>query len=419
VLVNALADRWLIMVGRPGETSRAMAEVGVKNLYFVMFRPKVSYQGPSSDKCLFYDKETARMAKGTETPGTTDVVDSPSNAAAPGATESLSANLPKMIDMQGMATEIAGLGMALAAEEVPSVTASPAEITDELEKGGPAIGSFLKAVGMAVAETQSALDASLVKTAQELSKTNIRTVAVFEQNLDADGNMTKGNPIIQELPLINYLMPTAYAFSQVHLTADMEVSEFNATNGLNIKKSSFSAGVSAKANYGLGGFGASGSMHVGYSNDSLNVNTSQAQDRAAGKLHMEATLEPRTDIQLPRPFIIQRGPRLRLMVTEIKDLTDTPQGTDPPKVVGREATIQAILTDDGGQPLGGKTLQVNCDQPTLNYTASGTTGGQGSENGKVSIKVSRQGPNYDPKASITGNIRVWMNLVTATTPVTL
>ena len=362
------------------------------------------------------------MAKSSDstTSTTTAPAEKPAQPAGVTATEALAGAPPVLTqEMQLLAGDISGLGMRLAADEAP-VTASPAEITDEMEKGGPAIGSFLKAVGLAVAETQTALDDTLVKTAEALSRTNIKVIAVFEQKLDDDGNMTRGNAIIQELPLINYLMPTGYAFSQVHLTADMDVSEFNAANGLNIKKSSFSAGVNANVSYGLlSGWGGSGGMHVDYSNQNLSVGTSSAQDKAAGKLHMEATLEPRTDIQLPKPFIVQRGPRLRLMIAEIKDVTEPADGDTPAKVIGREATLTAELTDDAGQPLTGKTLQVSCDQPTLSYTASGATGTADPNKGKLQVKVTRQGAAYDPKTSITANLRVWMNLVTATTPLTL
>jgi hypothetical protein len=363
------------------------------------------------------------MAKSTDTPTAAPTADEHAASGPPTATlEPLAAAASLLSpDVQALTTDIAGLGMRLAAEEAAPVSASQADITDELEKGGPALGSFLRAVGLAVADTQAALDATLVKTAKQLSETNIKVIAVFEQNLDENGNMTKGNPIIQELPLINYLMPTAYAFSQVHLTADMDVSEFNAANGFNIKKSSFSVGVNAKASYGLaaGGFSASGGMNMDYSNDSTNVNASMAQDRAAGKLHMEATLEPRSDVQLPRPFIIQRGPRLRLMVSEISDVEQPADGETPAKVIGRKAIVVAELTTDAGQPLSGKTLQVTCDQPTLSYTASGATGAADPDKGKLKITIERKGANFDPKANITGTVRVWMNLVSATIPITL
>jgi hypothetical protein len=132
-----------------------------------------------------------------------------------------------------------------------AVEASPADVTDELEKGGPAFGAFVKAVGLAVADAQQKLDETLVTTAKALSETQIDVIAVFEQQLDDDGQMDKGIIHMQKLPLINYLMPTAYKWSRVYLEADMKVKEFNGANGFNIKGKSNSFSVGASANYGV------------------------------------------------------------------------------------------------------------------------------------------------------------------------
>ena len=148
------------------------------------------------------------------------------------------------------------------------VTASSSDITDEIERGGPAFGNFVRSVGLAVAEAQTQLDKTLVSTAEALSKTKIDVIAVFEQEInDETGLMKQGNVIVQQLPLVNYLMPTAYQWSRVFLSADMQVKEFNGANGFNIKGKSSSFSANAQASYGLiGGFGASGGVR--YSNNS-------------------------------------------------------------------------------------------------------------------------------------------------------
>ena len=66
------------------------------------------------------------------------------------------------------------------------IRASEADITDELEKGGPALGAFLKAVGLAVADSQKALDATFRETAKMLSEQQIDVIAVFEQVLQCN-----------------------------------------------------------------------------------------------------------------------------------------------------------------------------------------------------------------------------------------
>src|SRR5262249_9811381 len=111
---------------------------------------------------------------------------------------------------------------------------------------------------LAVAEAQTALDKTLVDTAKALSETEINVIAVYEQEITDDGVMGKGNPITQKLPLVNYLMPTAYQWSRVYLEADMNVSQFNSVTGFHIQSSSFDLNANASASFGAKGFNASG-----------------------------------------------------------------------------------------------------------------------------------------------------------------
>lgn len=311
---------------------------------------------------------------------------------------------------------VAGLATQLSADPVP-VTAASADNVDELERGGPAFGKFLKSVGLAVAETQAALDQTLVQTAKALSETKIEVAAVFEQEINDDGTMGTGTIHKQELPLISYLMPTAYAFSQVYLTADMEVSEFNTANGLNIKKSHVGAKLDAEARYGmLKGFSGEAKLSAEASHDSSNELKSSSEDKAVGKLHMEATLEPRTDIQLPRPFVVQKGPRLRLLVTGREELDAGGKATTDPKlVVSRKVTLKAVLVAKDGKPLVG-TLDVNCDGGFPFETSSATTD---ATNGELTITVRRTGLTPENAAPVNTVVRASMNMVTAAAPISI
>lgn len=57
--------------------------------------------------------------------------------------------------------------------------ASESDVTDELEKGGPALGAFLKATGLAVAGSQEELDETFRETAKLLSEAEVEVIAVF------------------------------------------------------------------------------------------------------------------------------------------------------------------------------------------------------------------------------------------------
>ena len=220
--------------------------------------------------------------------------------------------------------------------------------------------------------------------------------------------MTAGNANVQKLPLINYLMPTSYQWTRVYLEADMKVSEFNSANGFNIKGQSttFTAGVQGST--GLLGGGISGDTRFSTGSFQNGTQSSTAQDSAAGTLHMEATLEPRPDIQLPRPLILQKGPHLKITAGAREDITDT---ASPPAVIGRKITLTAELKDKANNALSGKQLEFRISEPLLNYTIT-PADGKTDTNGQLTIEVRREGAAFDkdkpPEAVI---VNVWLGLV--------
>jgi hypothetical protein len=293
--------------------------------------------------------------------------------------------------------------------------ASESDITNELSGGGVAFGEFVKSVGLAVAAAQQQLDKTLVDTAKALSETEINTVAVFEQKIkDDDGTMERGEVHIQKLPLTNYLMPTAYQWSRVYLEADMNVQEFNSRSGFNIQQKSFSADARVSGSYGLGGFGVKGSAGMSYGSSSTGVDASYGQDVAAGKLHMEATLEPRGDVELPRPFVLQKGPRMQLQVGAREPIYEGGDATKP--VIGQKVTLTAIVQKtDGSKMDADKPLSLNISESSLNYQASGKT----DSNGTMSIVVTRSGAMYDPTTPVRAMVRVSFGLVSQSVGIVL
>lgn len=295
-------------------------------------------------------------------------------------------------------------------------TAADSNVTDELSGGGVAFGEFVKSVGLAVAAAQAELDKTLVTTAKALSETSINTVAVFEQQIkDDDGTMDKGVVHTQSLPLTNYIMPTAYQWSRVFLEADMNVQEFNSRSGFNIQQKSFSADARLSGGYStFGGASIQGSAGMAYSNSSTGVDSSFSADNAAGKLHMEATLEPRADIELPRPFVLQKGPRMQLLVGSKEE---THQENDPSKPVdGQKVTLTCVLQKSNGDKMeADKPLSVSISDPTLNYTASGKT----DANGSMTIVVTRRGASYDPANPVRAMVRVSFGLVSQSAGIVL
>jgi hypothetical protein len=301
-----------------------------------------------------------------------------------------------------------------------AVQAQESDIANETDKLGPSFGAFVKAVGLAVAESQQKLDQTLVATAKALSETQIDVIAVFEQEIDDNGEMTAGRPVLQKLPLVNYIMPTAYAWTRVYLQADAKVQEFNAANGFNIQGKSTSFSANAQASYGIlsGGFNVNGGTRIATNSYGYGGETSVSRDEAAGSLHMEATLEPRSDIRLPQPFIVQKGPRLKVTVESRKDiLGPAPAGGGPAPVIGRELVLKATLTSKTNTPLTGKQLGFKLTEPLLNYTQAPATSGA---DGGISWTIRREGAAFnatEPPVAVTATI--WFGLVTEQVTFTL
>jgi len=350
----------------------------------------------------------------------------PAQATAPASMQMTpAAGAATLVDM---ATAAAGLAAATTLDATAPtggitddpVRAAQASVTDELERGGPAFGSFLRSVGLAVADTQGALDQTLVKTAEALAGAKVQTVAMFTQELNDDGTFDKATPVIQELPLISFVQPTAYQFTQVHLTADMEVSEFNTANGFNIKKDHSDYGAELKASYSmLSGFGGSLDAHYNATSDETQERKSSSERKSAGKLHMEATLEPRPAFALPQPLIVQKGPKLSLMVTGRQELDKSGQETtDPKAVTQRVVTAVATLLDKDGKAMGSKPLDVACDNASIGITVA--DGGKTTSDGTLTITLKRTGLSPESSsAAVSALLRVSMNLVNASVPVSV
>jgi hypothetical protein len=338
-------------------------------------------------------RSTAQVKKRQTTPAVPDSADPRSDRALEQVAQAMD--------------QVRGMGQAV--ERAPArigETANESDIVNELAGGGVAFGDFVKQVGLGVAAAQTELDKTLVATAKALSEVEINTVAVFEQQIkDDDGTMDRGEYHIQKLPLTNYLMPTAYNFSRVYLEADMNVQEFNSRSGFDIQRRAFSAGASISGSAGTMGWGVSGSAHVGYGSSGTTSDAAFGSDLAAGRLHMEATLEPRKDIELPRPYVLQKGPRLQLIVGARKQMHEG--GDEKKPVIGQLVELTAVLQTSNGGPNTDKPLSVNVSEPSINYDTTGKTGSDGS----MKITLTRQGAVFDPTNPVRAVVRVSFGLV--------
>lgn len=304
-----------------------------------------------------------------------------------------------------------------------NVAADGSDVTDEASKTAVAFGDFVKNIGMAVAGAQEELDKTLRETAKRLSETKIEVVHTYEQELDNDGRLTnRGEAKMQSLPLINYLMPTAYQWSRVYLEAEMKVNEFNSKSGFDIQSKASSGGFGLRGGFGVGGASFGGFGGFGASSSQTSVQNGFAMDSAAGTMKMEATLEPRGDIELPRPIILQKGPTIQLssaVTPMMQTPPSTPENPTPqPVMVGREATVTVTVKTHTGQPNANKLVEYSLDQPAINHSA-GTGGLTTNAQGVVTINLKREGAAFDRNTAMTVKLVVWLGMVSQTITVNL
>ena len=322
------------------------------------------------------------------------------------------------------ASGIAGMRAVASPKAVQTnvpVAVGNSDIDDELQRGGPALAALVTGMGGSIAKAQAALDANLVTTAKALSDTKIDVIAVFEQVLDDDGKMSAGNPIVESLPLTNYVPLPAYAFTEAKLVVDMQVSEFNSANGFNVQSKSMSASAGLAAGYSRKkGFSISGTASGSISSSDVSGNSSYGQDYAAGQVHLEMTLEPR-DINLPKPLIIQKGPTIDLAIEAIENLDANGVVTTGATVAGRRATIRADVRKADGTANSGKPLSAVLNQPALTYSfhdGSGALATTTATDGTIHLIVERKGTAFTPDPMLT-EVNLRLGLAGASTSVTL
>lgn len=293
----------------------------------------------------------------------------------------------------------------------PDANNKEADITDEAKSAGPVFGDFLKSVGFAVAETQDKLDKTFRDTAHALSEELIDVIAVFEQQIDDDGRMLEGHAHVQKLPLINYVMPTIQEISHCSISADMQVREFSSSDGFQIQGQSHTLNAGASGSFGP--LGGSVSAHADYGMNIYDTKggSNRAEDTAAGTMHLEATIQPRETVQLPKPFVTQKGPALKLTLDKVDALKEEVAGATEgaPKTQrrkGTKATITAELRGSNGAELSGKKLEVSVNQPTVGQSIPSSTT---DSKGLVTIELERE--SADEWKPLETTVRVWLGLV--------
>jgi hypothetical protein len=232
-----------------------------------------------------------------------------------------------------------------------------AKVTDEVDRAGVSFGNIIKATGLAVAETQKKLNETGAETATALANTLVEVIAVQERVYDDLGNVSDGQTHVQNLPLVNFIDPVFYQWSQLRVQGLFYAGEFASATSA----TSMGGGVSTSASINFWGMKGSFAGNFGFTQ----VNTDADSDISYGNVRMNALLEPRADIGVPKPTQVIQGPRLSVIHGEIKDVHE---GGDPTKrVISRTMEVLFEYRRRDGAPIVDKALSIDTPGVTWSY----------------------------------------------------
>jgi hypothetical protein len=270
---------------------------------------------------------------------------------------------------------------------------------DKLNKVAPTFGEVLKSIGLAVAETQAALDKTLVDTVTELSETTITVVTDVVQAINEDGlpDLASSEIITEELSLVNFVTPVAHAFDHVGLSMDLNVGEMSSTQGFTFTQQQTSVNVSGGWFSIFGGF-AGGS--VSHNRTGLTVDNSQGTAWATGRVRMDAQLSARPTDKLPVGAEVAIGPVITFSQGEVKETKQTGAPTR------RTLDVVVEVRTEAGQPNPNKILEVDVTPFGFAFSSTGGYGGSSTNTeGKVKLVLSRD-VVAGSTAPVRGTVRV-------------
>ena len=249
---------------------------------------------------------------------------------------------------------ITPVGAGTASLDIPN-----SDVSDELARAGTSFGDLISGVGQAVATTQRKLNDTAVTTTTALAETTVDVLAVQETVYDDDGNIDESVSHEQRLPLITFIDPVLYQWSQVRLQGSFVASELSAGSSSTTTTSTTSEGSSQGGLFViLGG----GRTYLDYDRTTTSGTSQVTSDVSRGRIRMYSELAPRHDIGVPKPRQAVQGPRLAVSAGEIIDI---PAAGGTPAQRTMQVTIEYFRRDS--TPIAGKTISIETSGVPFEY----------------------------------------------------
>lgn len=266
---------------------------------------------------------------------------------------------------------------------------SDSNITNELNNAGMAFGDLVQGVGNAVAETTRRLTETGAETTSTLATTLVDVIAAQETIYTDDGAIQENKIYTSKLPLINFVDPVMYEWSRVRLQGIFYAREFAAGS----KRNEYTHSSSDTSSQGglllvLGG-GATTFDAQGQVTDATQTATT---DVSVGFIRMNAQLNPKTDIGVPKPRQSVQGPSLAVLQGAITDIAAA--GANPP---ARTMSLLIEFRRLDGTPIPNKAISIETNGVAWDFTTPAQTTTDAA--GQLGITLRREFPGEAPDLS--------------------
>lgn len=250
------------------------------------------------------------------------------------------------------------------------------DVSKELATAGMAFGDLVKLTGQAISDAQQTLNKTAAASTSTLARTLVDVIAVQETDYDDDGNVTGATSFTQKLPLIDFVDPVLYQWTEVRLQGRFLATQFAGTSTTETS-SAHSADDSVTTGPLI--FLGAGFFTSQFDVTSTHVDTNVRVESSVGLIRMNAILDPRHDIGVPKARQAIVGPRIQIDAGPIQDVGPAAAPT------GR--TMEAVITyaKSDGAPIANKELSIDTPGVGWTYKAGATT----DANGQLTAVLSR------------------------------
>lgn len=254
------------------------------------------------------------------------------------------------------------------------------DVGAKLEEAAPAFGNVLSAIGNAVAESQKALDKSVVDTINKLNDTTIDVVnqVVIELNDDGVpyGDEAHTTLVKNTVSVLNYYTPVFHAWREVRIAMDLAVGAFHTQQGFQFSQKQSSTSIGGGISW-AGAFG--GWFSASHSRSQQSAESSSQSDVAwsSGQLLVDAEIGPRATVDFPPAAEIAIGPQILILQGKIEELKS---GTT---VTGRSVDLAIEIRKSNGEP--NPEVAFTVEAPGLSGGGNKATDKQG----KATVQLTR------------------------------